>query len=206
MKHEKQFVRQLQSGDTRAFTRFVDEYGKRVHALARRYARNETEAEDLTQEIFVELFRALPQFRGDAALSTWLYRIALNRCLRYQSRRQPDTVTLDDLPLTGDAPSPDEHTLQTELRSHVNDALQTLSPGHREAVILHELHGLTYAECAAILNVPVGTVKSRLFHAFGRLRERLSGYVKGEDTTAVRSANPDVSTVARAVPVYSENC
>lgn len=180
---EKQLTRRMQQGDREAFADFVDRYGGTVHRLARRYTRCEADAEDLTQEVFVDLCRGIGGFRGEAKLSTWVYRIALNHCLKHRGRRQlPDSVPLDDLPLAaGDDYDPERQAARGDLSRAVGEALETLSEHHRDVVLLHEIHGLTYVECADILGVPVGTVKSRLSNAFVRLRDRLGGYVRGEE-------------------------
>jgi len=183
--NEKILLKQLREGRSEAYAAFVDAYGGRVHGLARRYARTEADAEDLTQEIFVALCRSVTSFRGESALSTWVYRVALNHCLRYQGRPWPEDISLDGAAAESmalpEAADPLRQATRQELADQVGAALDTLTPQHREVVILHELHGLTYAECAAILAVPIGTVKSRLSNAFGRLRTRLSDYVLGSE-------------------------
>lgn len=168
----------LRRGDAAAYGWLLDTFGGRVHGLARRYTRSEADAEDLTQEIFLALHASLPKFRGEAALSTFIYRVAMNHCLKHRARQRPESVPYDDLPLASpEQQRPDRVAAQGELASTVEAALATLSLDHRDVVVLHELHGLTYAECATILGVPVGTVKSRLFNAFKRLRGQLEGYV-----------------------------
>ena len=168
----------LRRGDAAAYGWLLDTFGGRVHALARRHTRGEADAEDLTQEIFVALHASLPKFRGEAALSTFIYRVAMNHCLKHRARQRPESVPYDDLPLASPAHQTPEHAAaRGELASTIEAALATLSTDHREVVVLHELHGLTYAECATALGVPIGTVKSRLFNAFKRLRGQLEGYV-----------------------------
>lgn len=195
-KNERELVKQMQAGDREAFARFVDDFGPTVHRLSRRYARTEADAEDLTQEIFVAVCQSIGSFRGDAALTTWVHRVALNHCMKHGAKQaaRPQTVPYDDLPLTGEpSPStdPSASAIQSELKGRVDVALSALSVSHRDVVVLHEMQGLTYAEIAEVLDVPVGTVKSRLFHAFGKLREKLGGYVKGdEDGLRPRSASP----------------
>jgi RNA polymerase sigma-70 factor (ECF subfamily) len=177
-REDARLVRALQRGDRDAFAQVVDAYGPRVLALARRYTRCEADAEDLVQETFVALSRSIGKFRGDAALSTFLYRIAMNHCLKHVQRRRPEGVALDDAPLVApEVASPERSAERGELRARLEAALQKLSGEHRDVVLLHELHGLTYAECAEALDVPVGTVKSRLFHAFRNLRGQLGGEV-----------------------------
>jgi RNA polymerase sigma-70 factor (ECF subfamily) len=176
---DRHLAQHIQNGDPGAWAAFVDTYGPRLHRLARRYAACEADAEDLTQEIFVALFQSMASFRGTSALATWSYRVALNHCLKHAAKMRPVTVPYQDVQ---EAPEPDERgpvhqAARRELTGEVQTALDGLSPGHRDVVILHELHEMTYAECAAVLQVPVGTVKSRLSTAFRRLRQSLSGYV-----------------------------
>jgi RNA polymerase sigma-70 factor (ECF subfamily) len=170
---------QIVGGDTGAFTAFVDTYGPRLHRLVRRYALSEADAEDLTQEIFVDLYRSLGRFRGDSTLATWTYQVALNHCRKHISRTPAATVPYDDALGEHEAEEygPAYQATRRELSDHVYAALDGLSPDHREVVLLHEMQELTYRECAAVLQVPEGTVKSRLSYAFRRLRGTLSEYV-----------------------------
>jgi RNA polymerase sigma-70 factor (ECF subfamily) len=180
---EKELIRRMQQGDRRAFEAFIDAYGARVHRLARRYVANPSDAEDLTQEIFADLYRSIGGFRGDAALATWVYRVAVNRCLRHCQRHRGNDLPYEDQRAQPDddwRTDPAQSAAKRELADRVQGALRELSPPHQEIVILHELHGLTYQECASVLDIPVGTVKSRLSNAFRRLRESLSGYILGE--------------------------
>ncbi len=177
--HDRQLAHQIQDRVPGAWAAFVDAYGPRLHRLARRHAACEADAEDLTQEIFVALYQSLPNFRGASSLATWSYRVALNHCLKHAAKARPVTVPYQD---AREQPAPDAlgpafQSARRELSGQIEAALEALSPGHRDAVILHELHEMTYAECAAVLGVPVGTVKSRLSTAFRRLRESLGGYV-----------------------------
>ena len=199
--NDKQLVKQMQAGDQIAFAQFVDAFGPLVLKLARRYASCEADAEDLTQDIFVALCRGIGNFRGEAQLSTWVYRVALNHCLKAIERRgrAGETVEIDTLPLVADTThAPHQAAARQELSQKVDAALATLPPGQRETVILHEMHGLTYAECAAVMGIPVGTVKSRLSGAFGRLRDRLGNYVLGEEEEHLSLAPAGFTTVAGA--------
>jgi RNA polymerase sigma-70 factor, ECF subfamily len=171
----------MQRGEAKAFTAFVDGYGSRVHALSRKYTRCEADAEDLTQEIFVSLYASLPNFRGEAALSTFVYRVAINHCLKHSQRQKPESLAFESVAEPeSNAASPEQVVAQRELAETIDQALTKLSPDHRQVVELHELHGLTYAECAAALEIPIGTVKSRLSNAFKRLRVTLAGYVTND--------------------------
>ncbi len=182
MQSERQQVRRIIEGDRGAYALFVDEYGPRVQRLVRRTVRREADGEDLMQEIFLDLYRSLPRFRGDSSLATWVYRVALNHCCKYRERRGPDTVAYEEArhERVDTSAGPARCAVQRELADHVQSAMDGLTVPHRDVVILHELHGLTYGECAQVLGVPVGTVKSRLSSAFRRLRESLGGYVLSE--------------------------
>src|SRR5689334_14604854 len=96
MQDDKRLVQRIQQGDRRAFEEFVDSYGARVQRLVRRYVENVSDGEDLVQEIFCDLYRSLGGFRGEAALSTWVYRVAVNHCLKYRQRTRPDLVPYDE--------------------------------------------------------------------------------------------------------------
>jgi len=184
MQDDKRLVKRIQQGDRGAFEEFVDAYGARVQRLVRRYVENTSDGEDVIQEIFCDLYRSLGSFRGDSALSTWVYRVAVNHCLKYRQRTRPDCVPYDEQ--ADSAESADWHAdpmrsaVQGELRDQVQSALARLSPWHYDVVVLCELHGLTYQECAKVLDIPVGTVKSRLSNAFRRLRDSLGDYILGE--------------------------
>jgi len=179
VRDDRRLAKQIAEGDAGAFTAFVDAYGPRLHRLVRRYTACEADAEDLTQEIFVDLYRSMASFRGEAALATWVYRVALNHCRKHAGRTRAVSVPYDDALGEPEAEEqgPAYYAARRELSDQVYAALDGLSPDHRDVVILHEMQELTYRECAAVLQVPEGTVKSRLSHAFRRLRGALSGYV-----------------------------
>lgn len=185
MHSDAELAQRVSRGDRRAFEVFVDTYGAPVHRLVRRYVENQTDGEDVTQEIFCDLHRSIGGYRGDAALSTWVYRVALNHCWKYRQRRAPEPVPYDeqfvDTPQTDWRLDPAQSMAKSELAEQVHAALAELTPSHHDVVVLCELHGLTYQECANALEIPIGTVKSRLFHAFRRLRGLLASYV--QDTT-----------------------
>ena|GEM_PF-437778 len=172
MHPDRHLAQQITDQSPDAWAEFVDTYGPRLHRLARRYAPGEAGAEDLTQEIFVALYQSMRSYRGEASLATWAYCIALNYCLKSAAKTRPVTVPYEDAreQSAPDAYSPAVQSARRELLSEIDSALAELSPSHRETVILHDLHEMTYAECAAVLGVPVGTVKSRLSTAFRRLR------------------------------------
>lgn len=182
-REERNLVERIQTGDQQAFERLLDAYETRVYRLALRFTGNETDAEDLTQEVFVGVYRGLARFRGDSALGTWIYRVAMNHCLEYRRKRRLDQIPLDEELMLASRDwhaDPVQCADKQELSQRVEAAINSLSPLHRDVVVLHELQGLTYQEVAATLDVPVGTVKSRLSNAFRRLRDQLGGYVYEE--------------------------
>lgn len=177
---EERVVKRILAGDRQAFETLLDRYETRVYRLALRFTNNVPDAEDVTQEVFLGIYRSLPNFRGLSSLSTWIYRIAMNHCLEYRRKRRLDCIPYnEELMLTSQdwREDPEKSAARGELSSQVEAALSRLSPQHRDVVVLHELQGLTYQEVATLLNVPVGTVKSRLSNACRRLRDLMSGYV-----------------------------
>jgi RNA polymerase sigma-70 factor (ECF subfamily) len=128
----------------------------------------------------------MAQFRGSAALGTWIYRIAMNHCLEFRRKRRLESIPYDEeLSLTSSdwRDDPVQAADRQELSEKVEAAINSLSQVHRDVIVLHELQGMTYQEVAATLDVPVGTVKSRLSNAFRRLRDLLGGYlVEGTPT------------------------
>jgi len=181
--NERKLVERIQAGDRKAFEQLLDAYETRVYRLALRFTNCITDAEDVTQEIFLAIYKGLGQFRGNSALGTWIYRIAMNHCLEFRRRRKLEHLPYDEglaLPSLDWRDDPLQSAGRHELSEKVEAALNCLSPLHRDVIVLHELQGMTYQEVAATLDVPVGTVKSRLSNAFRRLRDLLGGYVREE--------------------------
>ncbi len=190
--NEMQMARRIRQGERKAFAEFLDAYGTRVHRLVRRYVPNPSDAEDVTQEIFCDLYRSLGQFRGDSALGTWVYRIAVNHCLRHCQRSRADSVPLEEQEIEAQdwRSDPEAAAVRGELNDQLQTALDGLGSPHADVVVLCELHGLTYRECAEVLEIPVGTVKSRLSNAIRRLRVSLTSYVNGESADVAEVAMP----------------
>lgn len=180
MYDEKRVLKRIQQGERRAFEELLGQYESRVYRLALRYVHSVSDAEDLTQEIFLGIWRNVGGFRGSSSLSTWIYRVAVNHCLEFLRRKRPECVPYGEelgLMAMDRREDPLQASTLSELSGEIEAALEKLSPLHKDVILLHELHGLTYGECAEVLNVPVGTVKSRLSNAFTKLRELLGGYV-----------------------------
>ncbi|UCH34811.1 MAG: sigma-70 family RNA polymerase sigma factor [Armatimonadota bacterium] len=151
-------------GDRRAFDVLLERHRARVLNLAYQMLGRPDEAQDAAQEALVRAFAGLKRFRGDALFATWLKRITINECLNRLSRRKPE-VTLSPT-LAGGRPADDGLLVKA--------AIANLSPPLRAALVLRELHGASYEEIAGILDIPVGTVRSRLAAAREKLREMLS--------------------------------
>lgn len=182
-------VLRFQQGERAAFEELVARYRDRIYNYLRAMTGSDADAEDLTQEAFVRAFVNAGSFRREASFHTWLYRIAYNGYLdavRKQKRRP--AISLDQSAVEDeDAPEfpdpsagPEDHVQRLELQGVLVAALQRLPEKLRAVVVLHDVHGYSYEEIAAVVRCPVGTVRSRLFHARQRLRRKLSGYFNDE--------------------------
>jgi RNA polymerase sigma-70 factor (ECF subfamily) len=173
---EAEWIRKSIAGDQFAFAQLVARHRPFVAGLAYRLHADLAQAEDIAQEVFVRAWQALPRFRGEAAFRTWLYRITCNVAIE-QSRRARPTVDIEEVPL-GTADSPESQTLRLEQRRAVQRAIRQLPLQSRLALVLREYEGLSYKEIAAALDVPIGTVMSRLNYARQRLRHDLAWYIQ----------------------------
>ncbi len=188
----------LLAGDPAAFTRFVREHQDRVFRIALRWLGSVEEARDLTQDVFLTVSRKLSQFQGDARLSTWVYRVAVNHAknrLRYLSRRRArahdsweerHTQPLDER-LPAQIPGPHEVFLGRELAARLKGALASLAPIHRDVVMWRDLDGLSYEAIGERLGLPPGTVKSRLHRARAHLKAALAA--RGVDPLSAGEAS-----------------
>ena len=154
-------MRRAASGHREAFEELVRRHRGRVYALALRICRNPDDAEDALQETFIAAYRALPRFDRRARVSTWLYRIAANKCYDVLARRKP-TTDADALP---EAADPHDPFARSERREQLTRALDGLPEQFREAALLCDVCGLTPAEAGEAIGVPEGTMKSRSFRA-----------------------------------------
>lgn len=168
-------VQRVQQGDRRAFDQLVLRYQHKVLKLVMRYMRNHAEAEDIAQEAFLKAYRAIHSFRGDSAFYTWIYRIAINTAKNalVAAKRRPLDYDLDlqdpeQNERNGrlrDEATPESLLLTEEIRETVDAAIGALPEDLRRAVVLREYEGLSYEEIAAVMECPVGTVRSRIFRA-----------------------------------------
>ncbi len=186
----ERLVERAKTGDREAFGRLVDEYKDRIYSYVCRMLGDPYEAEDVTQEAFVRAYRSLPRFRGASSFHTWLYRIASNLAIDVvrRRRRAEATVSLDE-PLDSDdgeydreipdeSGGPEDSSTTRETQVAVRRAIMDLPEKLRDVMILYELQGESYEDIAEILDVPLGTVKSRLFNARSRLKESLQYLVE----------------------------
>ncbi len=183
-------VKRVQRGDKTAFDLLVRKYQHKVVKLVLRYVRNPAEAEDIAQEAFIKAYRALPQFRGDSAFYTWMYRIAINTAKNSLASRDRSPIAYD-LDLTDpeeshsvqtklqDPDTPEGMALTEEIRGIVNSAIEGLPEELKTAIVLRELDGLSYEEIAAAMECPVGTVRSRIFRAREAIDKRLREVFEG---------------------------
>ncbi len=173
---DQQLVERAQSGDKHAFELLVAKYQRRLGRLISRFVRDAAEAEDVTQDAFIKAYRALPAFRGDSAFYTWLYRIGINTAKNHLlalGRRAPTSTAFDseeaedfeDAALLHEVATPENELMSKQVVAVVNDSLQQLPDDLRVALTLREIEGLSYEEIAAVMNCPVGTVRSRIFRA-----------------------------------------
>lgn len=174
---EQEWVSAARGGDQRAFEKLVRLYEKRVLALTQRMCRNPEDAAEAAQEAFFAAWQGLKSFRGESSFSTWIYRLASNACvdlLRREGRRQA-AVSLDDeeLDIPASIPSPQEEAERRELGERIEEGLRALPPEYRAVLVLREIHQLRYEEIAVVLELDVGTVKSRISRGRKRLRRFL---------------------------------
>jgi RNA polymerase sigma-70 factor (ECF subfamily) len=178
-------IQLFKNGDRSAFSELIDRHQHRVYSLCYRWMGNQQVAEEVAQEVFVSLFRSLERFRGDAKFSTWLYRVTVNHCknqkLYRQRRAHGRHESLDSAPEDGfvrqiESPNrgADAGILKTEAERVLQDGLAALDEDHRQIILLRDLEDLSYEEISALLDLPKGTVKSRLHRARAELARQLS--------------------------------
>ena len=167
---DQQLVERVQRGDKNAFNLLVTKYQHKVANLVSRYVKNHSDVPDIVQEAFIKAYRALPNFRGDSAFYTWLYRIAVN-CAKNHSvalgRKPPsnDVEIYDAGGALRENASPEKILLTAEIKKLIFSTMESLPEDLRLAINFREIEGLSYEEIATIMECPVGTVRSRIFRA-----------------------------------------
>ena len=169
-------VERAQRGDKHAFELLVAKYQRKLVRLISRIVRDPAEVEDVAQEAFIKAYRALPQFRGESAFYTWLYRIGVNSAKNFlvaQGRRAPTSTekdaeeaeTFEDAGQLRDINTPESILMSRQIAVTVNAAMDKLPEELRTAITLREVEGMSYDEIAELMNCPIGTVRSRIFRA-----------------------------------------
>ena len=196
---EQSLVAELRAGSETAFTQLIAQYSRPVYSVIARSLRDPADAADVTQEVFVKVFRNIHSFHGESSLRTWIYRIALHEASnqrRWWTRHKRQEMTIDDareneegetfslgdMIATGEA-SPFDNVARAQLRTRVEAALQSIPEVFRSAVVLREIEGFAYEEIAEILQTSVGTVKSRLMRGGAALRDALR---EGQESSKIR--------------------
>lgn len=181
---DAELVARVQRGDKKAFDLLVLKYQRKIMRLLSRMIRDPHEVEDVTQEAFIKAYRALPQFRGDSAFYTWLYRIAINTARNWLSarNRQPSTPnaletedgeTFNETDNLTDNSTPESMAASRQIAETVNAAMQALPVELRTAIVMREMEGMSYEDIAQSMNCPIGTVRSRIFRAREAIATRL---------------------------------
>jgi RNA polymerase sigma-70 factor (ECF subfamily) len=185
---ESRFIERLAARDERAFNELVELYGDRVFRLLLRMLGRREEAEDMAQEVFVQVFKAVDQFRGESKLGTWVYRIAINTCknrAKYLSRRhsgkedeleplaERDALGESRGVTSGEVAGPEQMVEGYQVEAIVKRCIAALEPDFREVLVLRDVEDLTYEEIGEITGLAEGTVKSRLHRGRAMLKEKV---------------------------------
>ena len=189
---ERELIGRMQAGDMSAVTDLSTTYGARIHQLAFRYMKNWEDAEEVTQDVLMKVFRKIDAFRGDAALSSWIYRITFNTAMsRLRTGRSSRAAEQQRPEMSGDvtgmlAQDPadwsslaDDHVLRREMREQLISALTTLPEVYRTPVVLRDIQGMSTEEASRILHVKPQTLKSRLHRGRLILRQALAEFAGG---------------------------
>jgi RNA polymerase sigma-70 factor (ECF subfamily) len=193
---DQQLIAALQTGVESAYELLLARFQQPVYNLAVRLVAEPADAGDIVQEVFLKVFRNIHTFRGQSSLRTWIYRIAVNEAhnhRRWIFRHKHNEIGLDDTAhseaprnLTGADPSPFDSALNGEKHALIEQALARINPCFREAVVLRDIEDLNYDEIAEILNVSLGTVKSRIMRGRDALRQQLEGTLRPGRLTPAR--------------------
>ncbi|HSI21655.1 MAG TPA: RNA polymerase sigma factor RpoE [Methylophilaceae bacterium] len=181
---DQELVERAQRGDKTAFDLLVQKYQRKLGRLLSRMIRDQAEVEDVVQEAFIKAYRALPNFRGDSAFYTWLYRIGINTAKNYlvAMGRRPQVSTeieVEDAENFEDGQdlrtidTPETELMTKQIAQTVNDTVAALPEELRTAITLREIEGLSYEEIATLMGCPIGTVRSRIFRARETIAEKL---------------------------------
>lgn len=179
-------IKKIRQGDQRAFEEIVEKYQSRCYRLAKNLTKNDSDAEEVLQEVFYTVFKKIDQFREKSAFSSWLYRITVNASfMKLRSKKSDRTVSIEDIPTLETGRStpvldwssrPDEELYSTEVRELLTKAINKLPEEYRSVLVFRDVEGLTNDEVAEALNLTIPAVKSRLHRARLFLRKSLADY------------------------------
>jgi RNA polymerase sigma-70 factor (ECF subfamily) len=192
-------VKRVKTGDQRAFKLLVERYQRKIYAVALGMVKDKEEAMDIAQEAFVKVYKYLDHFKGDSSFYTWLYRITVNICidaLRKKQALRGEQVELDEAVKMDTAEAnigalgsrlgtnPQKSALRKELAEKIQQALEAVPEKHRAILLLREVEGMSYEDLSRTLEIPKGTVMSRLFHARAKVQKILSEYLELDESKA----------------------
>ena len=186
MDKDTELIKRAQNGDLEAFRELVDEHKRNVYYLAFDLTRNREDAEDVSQDVFLKVFRSLKNFRGDAKFSSWLYRITVNTCLSLKSKKGYTAMknsedieemidTKSEMSSSGNV-DPESHTEAGFIQKNIDKAIEKLSKRERTIFVMRNYSGLSFGEIVEILKLRPGTVRSTNFKALEKLRKELAFY------------------------------
>jgi RNA polymerase sigma-70 factor, ECF subfamily len=180
MAPDQELIQRAIDGDERAMRRLWSQHAPHIDAVVRRLVGDPDQAADIAQEVWIQIFRALPSYRGESQFGTWAHRIAVNRTLNALRRtRRLEKIETD---IEEDTASVEQSSEGTLMMDSINDATARLSPGARTVFVMHDIEGYTHEEIARELGITTGGSKSQLFKARAKLRRLLSHLVDGFDT------------------------
>lgn len=177
--NDEEIIRRCLDGETDLYRALVERYRDRIYNLSYRFVGNHHSAEDIAQETFIKAFTSLEYFRWEARFSTWIYRIAVNKCKDFLKNRRRDEISLDQVGMPGSSEyssrhdGPEEGLLRKERAMTVSEAILTLPLKYREAFVLRHVEELPYSEITCILGIPINTLKMRVFRAREALMKKL---------------------------------
>ncbi len=212
---ESSIVSDLKAGSEEAFSWLITKYHQPIFSVIARTIPDPADAADLTQDVFIKIYRGIGGFHGEASLRTWIYRIALREASnqrRWWRRHKRQEITIESEAnesndghsfclketLVDTHESPFDHAAHEEVRARVEDGLRQIPEPFRTVVVLRDIEGFSYEEVAEILDINLGTVKSRLMRGRAHLKDRLAGFAAAAAKRPVRSLQPAARLMARA--------
>lgn len=188
---EKELVQRSRNGDTAAFEELIQSYEKRIFNIALRMTGNREDSSDIAQEVCIKIFKSISKFKEDASFSTWVYRITSNVCIDEMRKRKNNVVPLIfagedgemEIPVASQDKLPEEIAESNEMSRLIKTCISQLAPEHKTIVVFRDIYDYTYEEISKILNISIGTVKSRLNRARNILKTKIKSMEPFKDHT-----------------------